>query len=56
MIFTLIAERYERRSLGIMVFSQWEHIFARSMATAAAIERFASDSFSPTARRTDSAS
>ena len=30
-LFTLIAERYERRSLGItsnLVFSQWEHIFA----------------------------
>ena len=41
-LFTLIAERYERRSLGItsnLVFSQWEHIFANSMATAAAIDR-----------------
>ena len=40
--FTLIAERYERRSLGItsnLVFSQWEHIFANPMATAAAIDR-----------------
>ena len=30
-LFTLIAERYERRSLGItsnLVFSQWEHILA----------------------------
>ena len=39
-LFTLIAERYERRSLGItsnLVFSQWEHIFANPMATAAAI-------------------
>ena len=38
-LFTLIAERYERRSLGItsnLVFSQWEHIFANPMATAAA--------------------
>ena len=36
-LFTLIAERYERRSLGItsnLVFSQWEHIFANPMATA----------------------
>ena len=36
------AERYERRSLGItsnLVFSQWEHIFANPMATAAAIDR-----------------
>ena len=41
-LFTLIAERYERRSLGITsnrVFSQWEHIFANPMATAAAIDR-----------------
>ena len=39
-LFTLIAERYERRSLGItsnLVFSQWERIFANPMATAAAI-------------------
>ena len=38
----LIAERYERRSLGItsnMVFSEWERIFANPMATAAAIDR-----------------
>ena len=38
-LFTLIAER---RSLGItsnLVFSQWEHIFANPMATAAAIDR-----------------
>ena len=30
-LFTLIAERYERRSLGItsnLVFSEWEKIFA----------------------------
>ena len=41
-LFTLIAERYERRSLGItsnLVFSQWEQIFANPMATAAAIDR-----------------
>ena len=41
-LFTLIAERYERRSLGItsnLVFSQWEHIFANPMAAAAAIDR-----------------
>ena len=40
-LFTLIAERYERRSLGItsnLVFSQWEHIFSNPMATAAAID------------------
>ena len=43
-LFTLIAERYERRSLGItsnLVFSQWEHIFVNPMATAAAIDRVA---------------
>ena len=42
MLFTLIAERYERRSLGItsnLVFSEWEKIFANSMATTAAIDR-----------------
>ncbi len=42
MLFTLIAERYERRSLDIisnLVLSQQEHIFANPMATAAAIER-----------------
>ena len=41
-LFTLIAERCERRSLGItsnLVFSQWEHIFANPMAPAAAIDR-----------------
>ena len=41
-LFTLIAERYERRSLGItsnLVFSQWDKVFANPMATAAAIDR-----------------
>ena len=41
-LFTLIAERYERRSLGItsnLVFSEWEKIFANPMATTAAIDR-----------------
>ena len=41
-LFTLIAERYERRSLIItsnIVFSQWEEIFQSPMATAAAIDR-----------------
>jgi DNA replication protein DnaC len=41
-LFTLIAERYERRSLVVtsnMVFSQWEEIFQSPMATAAAIDR-----------------
>ena len=42
MLFTLITERYERRSLGItsnLVFSEWEKVFANPMATAAAIDR-----------------
>lgn len=42
MLFTLIAERYERRSLGItsnLVFREWEKVFANPMATAAAIDR-----------------
>ena len=41
MLFTLIAERCERRSLGIasnLAFSGWERIFANPMATAAAID------------------
>ena len=41
-LFTLIAERYECRSLGItsnLVFSGWERIFANPMAAAAAIDR-----------------
>ena len=41
-LFTLITQRYERRSLGItsnLVFSEWERIFANPMATAAAIDR-----------------
>ena len=41
-LFTLIAERYERRLLGItsnLVFSEWERIFVNPMATAAAIDR-----------------
>ena len=41
-LFTLIAERYERRSLLItsnLVFSAWEKIFKDPMATAAAIDR-----------------
>ena len=40
--FTLIAECYERRSLGFtknLVFSEWEYIFANPMAIAAAVER-----------------
>ncbi len=41
-LFTLIAERYERRSMLItsnLVFSDWERIFRDPIATAAAIDR-----------------
>jgi DNA replication protein DnaC len=41
-LFTLVSERYERRSLMItsnLVFSEWERIFRNAMATAAAIDR-----------------
>ena len=41
-LFTLLAERYERRSVMItsnLVFSQWDKIFKDPMTTAAAIDR-----------------
>jgi DNA replication protein DnaC len=41
-LFTLLAERYERRSTAItsnLVFSEWERIFKNKMATTAAIDR-----------------
>lgn len=41
-LFTLLAERYERRSTIItsnLVFSQWEQIFKNPLTTAAAIDR-----------------
>lgn len=41
-LFTLLAERYERRSTLLtsnLVFSQWDRIFKDQMATAAAIDR-----------------
>lgn len=41
-LFTLMAERYERRSLIItsnLVFGEWERIFKNPMTTAAAIDR-----------------
>ena len=41
-LFTLLAERYERRSLLItsnLVFSEWNRIFKNPMTTAAAIDR-----------------
>ena len=41
-LFTLLSERYERRSVMVtsnLVFSQWDRIFRDQMATAAAIDR-----------------
>lgn len=41
-LFTLLAERYERRSLVItsnLVFSDWDRVFKNPMTTAAAIDR-----------------
>ena len=41
-LFTLLAERYERRSVVItsnLIFSQWDQIFKNPMTTAAAIDR-----------------
>ena len=41
-LFTFLAERYERRSVMItsnLVFSKWEQIFKDPMTTAAAIDR-----------------
>ena len=41
-LFTLLAERYERRSVLItsnLIFAQWDRIFRDQMATAAAIDR-----------------
>jgi len=43
-LFTLMAERYERRSLMItsnLLFSKWNRIFQNEMTTAAAIDRLA---------------
>lgn len=41
-LFTLLAERYERRSTALtsnLVFSEWDRIFQSTMATTAAIDR-----------------
>jgi len=41
-LFTFLAERYERKSVVItsnLVFSQWDRIFKDPMTTAAAIDR-----------------
>ena len=42
LLFTLLAERYERRSVVItsnLVFSEWNQIFKDPMTTAVAIDR-----------------
>jgi DNA replication protein DnaC len=42
MLFTLLAERYERRSLLLttyLVFSEWDRIFTNPMTTMVAIDR-----------------
>jgi len=47
-LFTFLAERYERRSVMItsnLVFSQWDRIFKDPMTTAAAIDRVVHHSF-----------
>lgn len=41
-LFTLLAERYERKSVALtsnLVFSQWDRIFKSAMTTAAAVDR-----------------
>jgi DNA replication protein DnaC len=41
-LFTLLAERYERKSVLVtsnLVFSQWDQIFKDTMTTAAAVDR-----------------
>jgi len=41
-LFTFLAERYERRSVVItsnLVFSEWDQIFKNPLTTAAAIDR-----------------
>jgi len=41
-LFTLLAERYERKSVAIttnLVFSEWDRIFKDPMTTLAAIDR-----------------
>ena len=60
MLFTLLAERYERRSVMVtsnLVFSQWDRIFRDQMATAAAIDRLVHHAvvleFDVTSYRTD---
>lgn len=59
-LFTLMAERYERRSLLItsnLVFGEWDRIFKNPMTTAAAIDRLVHHSvileFNCTSRRAE---
>jgi DNA replication protein DnaC len=61
-LFTFLAERYERRSVMIssnLVFSQWDRIFKDAMTTAAAIDRVVHHSvileLTGTSYRTDAA-
>jgi len=61
-LFTLLAERYERRSMMItsnLVFSKWDQIFKNPMTTAAAIDRLVHHSvileFDVTSYRTEHA-
>jgi DNA replication protein DnaC len=61
-LFTLMAERYERRSLVItsnLVFAEWDRIFKNPMTTAAAIDRLVHHSvileFSGRSKRADEA-
>jgi len=61
-LFTLMAERYERRSMLItsnLVFSEWDRIFKNPMTTAAAIDRLVHHSvileFEVTSFRTEDA-
>ncbi len=49
-LFTFLAERYERRSVTItsnLVFSQWDRVFNDAMTTAAAIDRLVHHSIIP---------
>ncbi|MDH3283508.1 MAG: IS21-like element helper ATPase IstB [Acidobacteriota bacterium] len=61
-LFTLLAERYERRSVAItsnLVFSEWDQIFKNPLTTAAAIDRLVHHSeileFDVTSYRTEAA-
>jgi hypothetical protein len=58
-LFTLMAERYERRSLLVtsnLVFGEWDRIFQNPMTTAAAIDRWSTTRHSElTPTRTENA-